>query len=192
MIDLRLLRENPDLVRSSQRARGESVETVDALVAADERRRQAGTRFDRLRAEQKDVGRDVARAAGAERETLMVRAKELALEVKAVGAERDAAEQEADALLLELSNVVDPQAPVGARTTSSCSSRSAAPRDFAAEGFAPRDHVELGELLGAIDVERGAKVSGSRFYYLTGVGALLELALLNLAIDQATRPASCR
>ncbi len=185
MIDLRLLRENPDLVRSSQRARGEPEGPVDALLAADSRRREAGARFDRLRAEQKDVGRSVAKASGAERDGLLERAKELAAEVKAAEAERDAAADEADRLVLELSNVVDPEAPVGGEDDFVVLAEVGSLRDFAAEGFEPRDHVELGRLLGAIDVERGAKVSGSRFYYLTGVGALLELALVQLAIDQA-------
>jgi len=111
VIDLRLLRENPDLVRSSQRARGEPEGPVDALLAADSRRREAGARFDRLRAEQKDVGRSVAKASGAERDGLLERAKELAADVKAAEAERAAAADEADRLVLELSNVVDPEAP---------------------------------------------------------------------------------
>lgn len=185
VIDLRVLRDQPDLVRASQRSRGEDVAVVDALVDADERRREAGALYDRLRAEQKDLGRDVSRASGPEKETLLLRAKELAAAVRAAEEERDVAGAEAERLLLEISNLVDPRAPVGGEEDFVVLAKVGTPRDFAAEGFEPRDHLELGRLLGAIDVERGAKVSGSRFYYLTGVGALLELALVQMAMDQA-------
>ena len=113
MIDLRVLRDQPDLVRASQRSRGEDVAVVDALVDADERRREAGARYDRLRAEQKDLGRDVSRASGPKKETLLLRAKELAAAVKAAEEERDVAGAEAERLLLDISNLVDPRAPVG-------------------------------------------------------------------------------
>jgi len=185
VIDLRLVREHPDVVRASQRARGEDESLVDALVAADERRRASGTRFEQLRAEQKVVGKDVARAQGDEKAALLAQAKDLAADVRVAEAESSAAAVEAEALLLALSNVVDPAAPVGGEADFTVLQTVGSPRDFAAEGFTPRDHLELGQLLGAIDVERGAKVSGSRFYYLTGVGALLELALVRLAMDQA-------
>ncbi len=185
MIDLRLLRDQPDLVRASQRSRGEDVAVVGALVEADERRRDAGAGYDRLRAEQKDLGREVSRASGAAKEALLLRAKELAAAVRVAEEQRDLAGAEAERLLLEISNLVDPRAPVGGEEDFVVLQEVGTPRDFAAEGFEPRDHLDLGRLLGAIDVERGAKVSGSRFYYLTGVGALLELALVQMAMDQA-------
>ena len=185
MIDLRVVREQPDLVRASQRARGEDESLVDVLVAADEERRAAGTRYDTTRAEQKDVGRQVAGATGDARDALLARGRELAEAVRAAEAERDAAAERADAALMALSNVVEADAPVGGEADFRVVEHVGSPRDFAAEGFEPRDHLELGQLLGAIDVERGAKVSGSRFYYLTGVGALLEMALVQLAMAQA-------
>ncbi|SDM98902.1 serine--tRNA ligase [Actinacidiphila guanduensis] len=186
MIDLRLLREDPDRVRASQRARGEDVGLVDALLSADERRRSSGTRFDELRAEQKQLGRLIPKAQGEEKTSLLARAKELADAVKAADTEQQQAAEEAQELLLRLGNIVHPDAPVGGEEDFVVLEQIGTPRDFAAEGFTPRDHLELGELLGAIDTDRGAKVSGSRFYYLTGVGALLELALVNAAIAQAT------
>jgi len=185
VIDLRVVREQPDLVRASQRARGEDESLVDVLVAADEERRAAGTRYDTTRAEQKDVGRQVAGATGDARDALLARGRELAEAVRAAEAERDAAAERADAALMALSNVVEADAPVGGEADFRVVEHVGSPRDFAAEGFEPRDHLELGQLLGAIDVERGAKVSGSRFYYLTGVGALLEMALVQLAMAQA-------
>ncbi|MDT0342064.1 serine--tRNA ligase [Streptomyces litchfieldiae] len=186
MIDLRLLREDPDRVRASQRARGEDVGLVDALLSADEARRSSGSRFDALRAEQKQLGKQISRATGEEKAELLKRTGELAAAVKAADAERDEAAAEAGALLLKLGNLVHPDVPVGGEEDFTVRETHGIIRDFEAEGFEPRDHLELGQALGAIDTERGAKVSGSRFAYLTGVGALLELALVNAAIAQAT------
>ncbi|MEV0692256.1 serine--tRNA ligase [Streptomyces sp. NPDC050388] len=186
MIDLRLLREDPDRVRASQRARGEDVALVDSLLSADERRRSSGVRFDELRAEQKALGKLIPKATGDEKAELLKKAGTLAADVKAADAERDAAAAETQELLGRLSNLVHPDVPVGGEEDFVTLETHGTARDFGAEGFEPKDHLELGQLLGAIDVERGAKVSGSRFYFLTGVGALLELALVNAAIAQAT------
>ncbi|MFD9206862.1 serine--tRNA ligase [Streptomyces sioyaensis] len=186
MIDLRLLREDPDRVRASQRARGEDVELVDALLSADERRRSSSVRFDELRAEQKSLGKLIPKASGDEKAALLKKAGELSAAVKAADAAQDEAKEETQQLLQKLGNLVHPDVPVGGEEDFRVLETHGTIRDFTAEGFAPKDHLEIGELLGAIDVERGAKVSGSRFYYLTGVGALLELALVNAAIAQAT------
>jgi seryl-tRNA synthetase len=185
VIDLRRLRDEPDAMRASQRARGEDPGFVDAVLAADERRRTALAEFEALRAEQKAIGRSVAKAQGDERQALLARAKLLAESVKDAERRASDAEEQSRAVALELSNLIDPDAPVGAEEDFLTRQTVGAPRDFADEGFQPRDHVELGEMLRAIDLERGAKVSGSRFYYLTGVGALLELALVNMAMAQA-------
>ncbi|MFC6064897.1 MULTISPECIES: serine--tRNA ligase [Streptomyces] len=186
MIDLRLLREDPDRVRASQRARGEDVALVDALLSADERRRTSSVRFDELRAEQKSLGKLIPKATGDEKAELLKKAGELSAAVKAADAAQDEAKEETQALLLKLGNLVHPDVPVGGEEDFTVLETHGTIRDFGAEGFEPKDHLEIGELLGAIDVERGAKVSGSRFYYLTGIGALLELALVNAAIAQAT------
>ncbi|MFD3531028.1 serine--tRNA ligase [Streptomyces sp. NPDC058664] len=186
MIDLRLLREDPDRVRASQRARGEDVALVDALLSADERRRSSGVRFDELRSEQKALGKLIPRATPEERAELLQKAEQLKTDVKAAEAEQNEADETAKRLLLQLGNIVHTDVPVGGEEDFVVLETHGTIRDFAAEGFEPKDHLELGEALGAIDVERGAKVSGSRFYYLTGVGALLELALVNAAIAQAT------
>jgi len=181
VIDLRLLREDPDRVRASQRARGESEAAVDTLLSADEERRAAVAAFEAVRAEQNQLGKQVARATGDERAALLARTKELAAQVKAAQAEVDAAEQRLRAAQLAVPNVVEDGAPAGGEDDFVVLRHVGELPDL----DAPRDHVELGEALGAIDVERGAKVSGSRFYYLTGVGALLQLALLQLALQQA-------
>jgi seryl-tRNA synthetase len=186
VIDLRLLREDPDRVRASQRARGEDVGLVDELLSADERRRSSGTRFDRLRGEQKQLGKMIPKAQGEEKADLLKQAGELSAAVKAAGAEQDEAAALTQELLRRLGNLVHPEVPVGGEDDFTVLETLGTRRDFSAEGFTPRDHLELGQLLGAIDTERGAKVSGSRFYYLTGVGALLELALVNAALARAT------
>ncbi|MFJ9033001.1 serine--tRNA ligase [Streptomyces sp. NPDC102274] len=186
MIDLRLLREDPDRVRASQRARGEDVALVDALLSADERRRSSGLRFDELRSEQKSLGKLIPKASPEEKTELLRKAEQLKADVKAADAEQHEADEDAKRLLLQIGNIVHPDVPVGGEEDFVVTETHGTIRDFAAEGFEPKDHLELGEALGAIDVERGAKVSGSRFYYLTGVGALLELALVNAAIAQAT------
>jgi seryl-tRNA synthetase len=185
VIDLRELREDPERFRQSQAARGEDPGLVDALVAADESRRAAGLRFDALRNEQKSLGKQVARASGEARESLLARAKELAEEVRAADAERAAATAQADELALALSNLVHDDSPRGGEEDFTVFEERGTIRDLVAEGVTIRDHLEIGQALGAIDVERGAKVSGARFYYLTGVGAMLELALVNMAMSQA-------
>jgi seryl-tRNA synthetase len=185
VIDVKVLRSDPDRVRASQRARGESDALVDDLLAADAVRRAAIADFERQRAEQKDLGRQVPRASGDERSVLLARTKELADAVKKAEADAGRAAATFDDLFGRVGNLVGENVPTGGEDDYVVIETYGTPRDFAAEGFAPRDHLELGQLLGAIDVERGAKVSGARFYYLTGQGAELELALINLAMSTA-------
>ncbi|HSK34215.1 MAG TPA: serine--tRNA ligase [Propionicimonas sp.] len=185
MIDPKLLRTNPDLVRRSQEARGESVELVDQLVSADETRRSAIAAFETLRAEQKELGKEVARAKGEEKAAVLARTREVAVQVKAAQITSESAGATFDALMKTLPNVVFEDVPRGGEDDLYVLETVGTPRDFEAEGFTPRDHLEIGELLGAIDMERGAKVSGSRFYFLTGIGARLEFALINLAMSKA-------
>ncbi len=181
MIDLRLLRDDPDLVRASQRARGESEAVVDTLLAADESRRATIASFESLRAEQKQLGKQMPTAKGAEREALLARTKELSAQVKTAEAAVTGAEAALRAAQYAIPNVIQEGAPPGGEDDYVVL-REVGDRPQLDD---PRDHLALGELLGAIDMERGAKVSGSRFYFLTGVGALLELALLQLGLAQA-------
>jgi seryl-tRNA synthetase len=175
VIDLKLLRENPDAVRQSQTSRGEDPALVDTLLAADTARRTAISTADSLRAEQKAASKKVGAAAADERPALLQRAKELAEQVKAAETAQAEAEARFTAAHVAISNVIIDGVPAGGE-------------DVVGEPAAidnPKDHVELGEALGLIDMERGAKVSGSRFYFLTGRGALLQLGLLQLAIRLA-------
>jgi seryl-tRNA synthetase len=182
VLDPKLLREDPEAVRASQRARREDPALVDRALAADESRRSAIAAFDRLRNEQKTLGREVAKASGDDKVRLLDRTRQLAVEVKAADAARTEAETTYDVLIRAISNVAEPGVPEGGEDDYAVLEHVGTPPDF---DFEPLDHLELGQRLGAIDTERGAKVSGARFYYLTGVGAQLQLAMLNLAIAQA-------
>ena len=185
MIDPRLLRTDPDRIRRSQAARGESVELVDELIAADERRRRQIAASEAMRAEQKELSRQVPKASAEEKPALLARTKELAQQVKDAITEADAAKVVFDDLMLRLPNLVIDGVPTGGEDDLYVLETIGTPRDFAAEGFEPKDHIEIAEGLRAIDMDRGAKVSGSRFYFLTGIGAQLEFALLNLAMAKA-------
>ena len=187
MIDIKFLRENPDVVRASQKGRGENVELVDQIIAIDEIKRAAVSEFETLRQEQNLLSKSVGAAKGDEKAALLANAKELADKVKAADAKRSEIEEQAKSLILQLSNLLDTEAPIGGEEDFVTIEHVGTPRDFTKDGFAPKDHVELGKLLGAIDTERGAKVAGSRSYYLTGVGALLEFALVNYAIQSALK-----
>lgn len=182
MIDLRLLRENPDVVRRSQRARGDDPALVDALLEADAKRRAAIAEADELRSEQKTASRRVGSATPDERPALLERARELAEHVKGAEARQTEAETVFTAAHLAIPNVVIDGVPAGGEDDYVVLDVAGEPRAMEH----PQDHLELGEALGLIDTERGAKVSGSRFYFLTGRGALLQLGLLQTAARVAT------
>ena len=184
MIDIKVLRESPDLVKASQSARGEDVTLVDRVIAADEIRRSAIVEFEALKAEQNALSKSVGSAKGDEKAALLEKAKALSDAVKTAEVKKNSTEAEYKNIAMSLSNIVDNAAPVGGEADFKVLEEVGRPREF---NFTPKDHVELGKILGAIDVERAAKVSGARFYYLTGVGALLELALVNYAITSASK-----
>jgi seryl-tRNA synthetase len=187
VIDLKTLRENPDAIRHSQKVRGEDVAVVDQLIEADALSRTALSEFETIRAEQNALSKSVGAAKGDEKAALLENAKELANKVKAADAKRSELEAKTREYLLKISNLIDLEAPVGGEEDFKVIEEIGKPRDFKGEGFEPKDHVELGKLLKAIDTERGAKVAGSRSYYLTGPGAMLEFALVNFAISSAVK-----
>ncbi|MFM2160053.1 MAG: hypothetical protein RLY39_584 [Actinomycetota bacterium] len=187
MIDLKTLRENPDAIRHSQKVRGEDVAVVDQLIEADALSKAALSEFETIRAEQNALSKSVGAAKGDEKTALLENAKELANKVKAADAKRSELEAKTREYLLKISNLIDLEAPVGGEEDFKVIEEIGKPRDFKVEGFEPKDHVELGKVLKAIDTERGAKVAGSRSYYLTGPGAMLEFALVNFAISSAVK-----
>ncbi len=187
MIDLKVIRENPDAARASQKVRGEDPALIDQVIAADDARRTALTTFEALRAEQNLLSKSVGAAKGEEKAPLLEKAKALSAQVKAAEATASELAEKAQSILLQIHNLIDTDAPIGGEEDFVIIEHVGTPRDFTVDGFEPRDHVEIGKILKAIDTERGAKVSGSRFYYLTGMGALLEFALVNYAISSATK-----
>jgi seryl-tRNA synthetase len=182
VIDLKALRDDPDAFRVSQRSRGEDSSLVEVVLAADERRRAAVSRADSLRAEANIASKSIQSAGAEDRPALIEKAKQLKAEVKEAETEQSAADEELHASAYRLGNLVEPDAPVGGEDDSVVIETVG---EVPTYDFEVKDHVEIGTALGAIDMERGAKVSGARFYFLTGVGALLELALVNLAMQQA-------
>jgi len=182
MIDPRLLRDEPDRIRAAQAKRGLSDEVVDRAVSADETRRAAIAEFERLRGEQKTLGKLIPKAAPEEKASLLEQTKELAGRVKAAEAAQTEAEDLWRTTLMEIPNLASDESPAGGEEDYRVIETVGTKPEF---DFEPRDHVDLGRMLGAIDLERGAKVSGSRFYFLTGIGAQLEFALINMAMDQA-------
>ncbi len=181
MIDIRDLRADPDRARASQTARGEDPGAVDAALAADERHRAALAAFESARAEQKSFGKQVAQAKGEEKQALVAQAQELSARVKQLQAEADEAATERGTQMRRIGNLIIEGVPAGGEDDFVVLEEVGTPRDFGAEGFEPKDHLELGEALRAIDTARGAKVSGARFYFLLGIGARLEHALMGLA-----------
>jgi seryl-tRNA synthetase len=182
MIDPRLLRDEPDRVRAAQAKRGLSDEVVDRAVSADETRRAAIAEYERLRGEQKTLGKLIPKAAPEEKASLLEQTKELAGRVKAAEAAQTEAEDLWRTTLMEIPNLASDESPAGGEEDYRVIETVGTKPQF---DFEPRDHVDLGRMLGAIDLERGAKVSGSRFYFLTGIGAQLEFALIAMAMDQA-------
>jgi seryl-tRNA synthetase len=181
VLDLRVIRDDPDRVRASQRARGEPPEFVDQLLSADRGRRESLAEFERLRAEQKALSRQIPSAQGDEKRALLDKARHLGTAVKAAEAAADGAQQIFDHAALQLANVVEDGVPAGGEENYVVLREVGERPDLAQ----PRDHLELGEALRAIDVARGAKVSGSRFYFLTGFGAQLDIGILSLAMAKA-------
>ena len=197
MIDPNILRTQPELVRESQIKRGEDATLVDQWLAADIAAREGQQAFDLLRNEQKILGKEMGPLQGALKknptqeltaqvDALMAKATDLAARVKIADENASNLNEKVHAIAGALSNIVDSRSPVGGEEKFELIELVGTPRDFAAEGFEPKTHLEIGEAIKAIDVDRGAKVSGSRFFFLTGQGALLEFALLNLAMAQAT------
>lgn len=182
MIDPRILRDQPDRVRAAQAKRGLSDDVVDVALAADRDRKEAIGTFETKRAEQKQIGSKIAKADPEEKQALLQQTAALKDEVKAAEAARGDAEAAWQTALASIPNLAADEAPAGGEDDYTVLEHVGTPVEF---DFEPRDHVELGQLLGAIDLERGAKVSGSRFYFLTGIGAQLEFALINLAMEQA-------
>ena len=185
MLDIQFIREHADIVKESQRKRGESIELVDEVLRSDETRRAALKEFEAARAQQKEIGKKVAAAPAEEKAALIAQTKELAAKVAEYKATADGAADDYTTAMWKLSNIVEDEAPEGGEDDYVVVKKVGRIRDFAAEGFEPKDHLSLGVGVAGIDMRRGVKVSGSRFYFLRGAVARMQIAMLTMAVDQA-------
>jgi len=180
MLDVALLRDDPEALRAGLARRGVTV-ALDELVALDERRRRLRVEAEALRADQRVLGKTIATLQGEEREEAIRTAGSLAARYKAVVAEADELDEAFLARWVTLPNLPDPTAAEGVDEEDAVEvRRSGEPPEF---GFPAKDHVDLGTAAGILDVERAAKVSGSRFGYLLGDLVLLEFALVRWTLD---------
>lgn len=182
VIDVQLLRDNPELVKASQRARGNDPVTVDEAVAADAARRDALQRFEQLRSTQNAKSKEIGKASKEDRPALLASVQELAQQVKEAQAAANEAEAEFERAAMAIENLVLDGVPAGGEENFSVLKTVGEVPEF---DFEPRDHLELGEMHDAIDMVRGAKVSGARFSYLKGIGARLELAIMQHGLNKA-------
>ena len=185
MLDIQFIREHTDIVKESQRKRGESVELVDEVLSSDTARREALKAFEEARAQQKEIGKKVASAPADEKAKLIAETKELSQKVSEYKSKADSAAEEYTTAMWKLSNIVEPEAPEGGEDDYVVVKKVGQIRDFAAEGFEPKDHLTLGTGVAGIDMRRGVKVGGSRFYFLRGQVARMQIAMLTMAVDQA-------
>jgi seryl-tRNA synthetase len=190
------VRDNPQIVRDSQIARGENPNLVDEFLKSDQLWRDLTVEVDTLRAEQKTVSKDIGNMKSEEKnsptaevkyqlETLTSKGACLSEKISNLSQKLEIAKNETNKIIRQISNIVQIDAPVGGEKDFKVIVTIGKPRDFKAEGIEIKDHVQIGSDLNLMDIERGAKVSGSRFYYLVNDGALLEFALVNFAIDIA-------
>ena len=185
MLDIQFIREHTDIVKESQRKRGESVELVDEVLSSDTARREALKAFEEARAQQKEIGKKVASAPADEKAKLIAETKELSQKVSEYKSKADSAAEEYTTAMWKLSNIVEPEAPEGGEDDYVVVKKVGQIRDFAAEGFEPKDHLTLGTGVAGIDMRRGVKVGGSRFYFLRGQVARMQIAMLTMAVDLA-------
>ena len=185
MLDIQFIREHTDIVKESQRKRGESVELVDEVLSSDTARREALKAFEEARAQQKEIGKKVASAPADEKAKLIAETKELSQKVSEYKSKADSAAEEYTTAMWKLSNIVEPEAPEGGEDDYVVVKKVGQIHDFAAEGFEPKDHLTLGTGVAGIDMRRGVKVGGSRFYFLRGQVARMQIAMLTMAVDQA-------
>lgn len=181
MLDLKLVRDNPDVVRDGLRRRGADPVLVDDVLEADRRRRELVQEVERLRAEQNRVSAEIPKLSGEQKTRPIIQMREVSTRLKSLQPDLRSADEVLHTALLRLPNLPHPSVPAGANPADNVVVRTWGERP--AFDFEPRDHVDLATRLGILDLERGAKVSGSRFFYLRGAGVLLEQALIRFALD---------
>ena len=186
MLDIKLIREYPEVVRAGIRRRGDDPAQVDALLAVDERRRALITEVEALKAERNMVSKEISKLKNpAEREGKIAASRELGERIAELDKQTAEADAEFNQMLLWLPNLPHADVPDGTTEHDNIVVRTEGqPREFA---FTPKPHWELGEALDIIDFERGVKLSGSRFFVLKGAGARLQRALITWMLDVHTQ-----
>lgn len=183
MIDVKLIREDPDLVKKAARDKGMAVD-IDRILEVDGRRRALETEFNELRHQQKTTGEQIAKASKADKASLSQAMGQLKGRLKEIDEQRGQVEAELHELMLLVPQIPDPEAPVGLDEQANVEVRRVGrPKQREDYGFELKDHLDLGNALGLIDIERGVRIAGSRNYVLTGLGAMLHEAILHLAWD---------
>ncbi len=183
MIDIKLIREQTDLVRKASADKRIACD-IDGILQRDARRRALETEFNQLRHQQNQAGEQIAKAAKEDKPRLAQEMTALKSRLKEIDEERVRIDAELAELMLRVPQIPDPAAPIGGGPEGNVEVRRVGtPPAPAALGFAPKDHVELGLALGILDFDRGVKIAGSRNYVLCGAGAMLHEAVLRLAWD---------
>jgi len=181
MLDVKMVRTNPDEVRKALQRRGDPTSSLDEFLAVEERRRQLLTEVESRRAERKRASDEIAtvKKAGGDADQAIAAMRTLGDQIKEHEAALAETEERLGVMLLELPNLVLPDVPDGGEDDSVVLRTVGTPREF---DFEPKDHLDLGLALDLIDMERAAKVSGSRFVYLKGDLVMLQFALVNYAL----------
>lgn len=181
MLDLKLVRDNPEFVKAGIRKKHRDASVVDRALEVDRRRRELVQEVERLRAEQNRASAEIPKLTGGGREERIAQMRDVATRLKGLDPELKRLEEELSRVLLAFPNLPHETVPPGSDERENILLHSwGTPPEFA---FSPKDHLELGSRLGIFDVERGAKVGGSRAYYLRGAGVFLEQALMRFAFE---------
>ena len=185
MLDMRLIRERTDYVKTELAKTGFEVAAIDGILTADARRRSLIHDVESLRAHRAEVSRTIGRTDAAARTQLVADMRAVGDRISALDQELVEAEADVQRRMLEVPNIPDPSVPIGGDDRgNTVLSTTGTPREF---DFPPRPHWEIGPELGILDFDRGVKISGSRFYVLTGAGARLQRALIAWMLDLHTR-----
>jgi len=183
MIDIKLIRDDPELVKKAARDKNMTVD-IDRILEVDRRRRALETEWNDLRYQQNQTGERIAKAPKEEKAALSKAMGQLKNRLKEIDAEREKIDADLRELMLLVPQIPDPAAPIGRDASGNIEVRRVGKPKLPADlGFEPKDHLELGLALGIIDVDRGVKIAGSRNYVLRGLGAQLHEAVLRLAWD---------
>ena len=181
MLDIRFIRENPDLIKEGARKKRINVD-IDRLIEVDEERRRLLQESENLKAEKNTASQEIAKLQGEEKAAAIVKMKSVAELIKSIDSKLESIINEFNMLMLQVPNPPDDDVPDGEDENDNVEIRRVG--ELPKFNFEPRDHVELGELLDIIDIPRGVKLAGARSYILKKEGVLLEYGVLMYALKK--------